>query len=74
MGKKKQVREWKNSWTRKIALLLSAYIVIVMIMFEGKIIQPMINAIVPSIIFVIITTYLYPLTKKKWEAQNKKRV
>ncbi len=73
MAEKKMKKEWKNSWTRRIALLLSSYIVIVMIMFEGKIIQPLINAIVPSVLLVIIAVYLYPLTKKQWERCQQKK-
>ena len=58
-------KTWETSWIRKLIILILTYIVIVIFFFFAKLQKPFINAIVPSIAF-IISTLTVPLFKKWW--------
>lgn len=58
-------KAWETSWTRKILILALTYIVIVIFFFVAKLPDPFINAIVPSMAFVL-STLTIPVFKKWW--------
>lgn len=57
-------KAWETSWTRKISILILTYIVIVIFFLFAKLSKPFINAIVPSLAFVLSTLAITPI--KKW--------
>lgn len=58
-------KSWETSWTRKIMIAILTYIVIaVFFIFVGTV-EPLLDAIVPSIAF-ILSTLSAPLLKKFW--------
>lgn len=58
-------KAWETSWTRKIILLLCTYIAIGLYLSAIQVGRPWINAIVPSIGFMISTLSI-PVFKKMW--------
>ncbi len=58
-------KAWETSWTRKIIILCLTYIVISIFFFFAKLSKPFLNAIVPSLTFVLSTLSI-PLFKKWW--------
>jgi len=58
-------KEWETSFTRKIAILILTYIVIVIVFIVIGLPSPFLNAIIPSIAFVLSTLTLNPI-KKIW--------
>lgn len=58
-------KAWETSWTRKIVLILFTYIAIGLYLQAIQIDRPWINAIVPSIGFLLSTLTL-PWIKKWW--------
>jgi len=48
-------KEWENSWTRRIAISVVTYAVIVVIMFALGIQSPFVNALIPTVAFVLST-------------------
>lgn len=58
-------KAWETSWTRKCVILLLTYLVITIFFFTARLSDPFINAIVPSLAFVISTSTL-PLIKNWW--------
>lgn len=58
-------KTWETSWTRKIIILILTYIVIVIFFFFAQLSKPFINAVVPSIGFVL-STLSVPLFKNWW--------
>ena len=58
-------KAWETSWARKILILLLTYIVIVIFFFFAKLPEPFVNAIVPSLAFVL-STLTMPILKKLW--------
>jgi len=59
-------KTWETSWARKLAILALTYIVIVLFMLVSRIENPWVNAVVPSVAFVISTATL-PLIKKLFQ-------
>lgn len=58
-------KDWELSWTRKIVILLLTYAVIAIFLFATKLPNPLINAIIPSIAFVLSTSSVN-IVKKWW--------
>jgi hypothetical protein len=57
-------KAWETSWTRKITILLLTYVVIVIFFIFAGLPKPFINAVVPSLAFVLSTLAISPI--KKW--------
>jgi hypothetical protein len=58
-------KEWETSLTRKIAILILTYVVIVIMFIVIGLPSPFLNAIIPSIAFVLSTLTLNPI-KRIW--------
>lgn len=65
-------KAWETSWTRRIIILFLTYIVIVVFFFFAQLPNPFINAIVPSIAFVL-STLTVPLFKNWWLRKNRNK-
>lgn len=59
-------KDWETSWTRKILLALFTYLAIGLYLNAINIPEPWLNAIVPSIAFLLSTLTL-PYFKKYWQ-------
>jgi len=58
-------KAWETSWTRRILILILTYIVITTFFLFSKLPEPFINAIVPSVAF-LLSTMTVPVFKKWW--------
>ena len=58
-------KAWETSWTRKIIILCLTYIVMVIFFFCANLPKPFVNAVVPTLAFVL-STLTVPLFKKWW--------
>ncbi len=58
-------KAWETSKTRKFAILLLTYIVMVVFFIVAKIERPFINAIVPVVAFLLSTATL-SFFKRRW--------
>jgi len=58
-------KAWETSWTRKVIVLLLTYTVVVVFFAVARLPEPFINAIVPSLAFVL-STLSVPAFKKWW--------
>ncbi|MFA6552776.1 MAG: hypothetical protein WCT19_04750 [Candidatus Paceibacterota bacterium] len=58
-------KAWETSWTRKIVISLLTYIVIVVFFYFAQLPKPFINAIVPSLAF-ILSTLTISFFKRQW--------
>lgn len=66
-------KAWETSWARKIIIFLLTYTVIVIFFFFTELPSPFLNAIVPSLAFVL-STLTVPVFKKWWlNKRGKKR-
>lgn len=63
-------KAWETSWSRKVLILLLTYAVIVTFFFFAGLQKPLLNAIVPSLAFVI-STLTIPFFKRLWLKHNK---
>ena len=61
-------KTWETSWTRRIAIATSTYILIAIFLFMIKIEKPFLAAIIPSVAYLISTTTLGIL--KNWWLEN----
>lgn len=62
---------WEKSWTRRLLLLLFTYLAVGVYMQAIKLPDPWLNAIVPSVAFMI-STLTMPFFKKVWlKSKNK---
>jgi len=59
-------KEWETSWSRKILLMTFTYLGIGFYLLAINIDKPWLNAIVPSVGFLLSTLTL-PVFKKIWE-------
>ena len=59
-------KAWETSYTRKIAIVILTYLVVVIFFFSANLPKPFINSIVPSLAFTISTLTL-PWFKIIWE-------
>lgn len=58
-------KAWETSWTRRILLTAFTYLAIGIYLWAIKITRPWLNAIVPSVAFMI-STLTVPFFKKLW--------
>jgi len=58
-------KSWETSKTRKVIIVILTYIVIVLFFFSAGLPNPLANAIVPTVAFVLSTASL-PWFKKVW--------
>ena len=58
-------KAWETSWARKILVAILTYIVIVLFFFFAKLPNPFINAIVPTLGF-LLSTLSISYFKKVW--------
>lgn len=59
-------KAWEVSWTRKMVIALFTYLAVGFYMRSINIDRPWLNAIIPSIAFLLSTLTL-PFIKKTWE-------
>ena len=59
-------KAWEGSWTRKIAIVICTYIAVGIFLTVIKVTAPWINAIVPTIGFMLSTLTL-PFVKNWWK-------
>lgn len=64
-------KQWETSWTRRVLILFLTYIVIVIFFYAAKLEKPFLNAIVPSVAFLLSTSTV-PFFKKWWIKANKR--
>jgi len=65
-------KAWETSWSRKILIAVLTYIVIVIFFFMAGSNEPFINALVPTLGF-ILSTLSVNLFKDIWLSRYKKR-
>ena len=65
-------KAWETSWTRRILLTLFTYLAIGVYLWVIEIPRPWLNAIVPSIAFMI-STLTMPFFKQLWLKSLRKR-
>lgn len=58
-------KEWETSYTRKIIIAVLTYLVIVLFFISANVANPFLNAIVPTLGFILSTLSL-PYFKKIW--------
>jgi len=63
-------KAWEASWTRRIIILILTYIVIVIFFWFAELSKPFLNAIVPSLAFVL-STLSVPMFKRWWLDKKK---
>ncbi|MDO8514891.1 MAG: hypothetical protein Q7S14_00160 [bacterium] len=59
-------KAWETSWTRKIVIAILTYLTITIYFFTINVDKPLLNAIVPTLGFMLSTLTL-PYFKKIWE-------
>ena len=64
-------KAWETSFTRKIAIFLLTYIAVVLFMYFSNISKPFLNAIVPSLAF-LLSTLTMPFIKRWWLKKHNK--
>lgn len=62
-------KDWETSKTRKIVIAIFTYIVIVLFFYFAKLSKPFLNAIVPTLGFMLSTLSI-PIFKKWWINKN----
>ena len=60
---------WETSWTRRLFIAITTYLLIVIFMFVAKLEKPFIGAIVPAVAYLISVSTL-PYLKKWWVSKN----
>lgn len=63
-------KDWEVSWTRRVVILLLTYIILGLYLWIIKVNDAWLNAIVPSIGFVLSTASL-PWFRRLWEYNKK---
>ena len=58
-------KAWETSFLRKILIAVFTYLIIVLFFFIAKLSKPFVNAIVPTLGFVL-STLTIPIFKKYW--------
>lgn len=59
-------KAWETSWTRRVLIAVLTYVVIVLFFFSARLPKPFVNAIVPTLGFVLSTLTLR-WVKKLWQ-------
>lgn len=63
-------KRWETSWTRRILIAFFTYLAISIYMWAVSIDRPFLNAIVPTVGFMLSTLTL-PWFKKMWTKRNR---
>ena len=63
-------KDWETSWFRKILVAVLTYVMIVLFFFFTELPNPFLNAIVPTLGFVLSTASI-PFFKKIWVKNRK---
>ncbi|PJC36957.1 hypothetical protein CO046_03275 [Candidatus Peregrinibacteria bacterium CG_4_9_14_0_2_um_filter_53_11] len=58
-------KAWETSWTRRLLVLVFTYLVIVVLFLVVELPNPFVNALVPSVAFVL-STLTVPFVKDWW--------
>lgn len=58
-------KAWETSWTRRLLIAVLTYIVIVLFFYAASLPKPFVNAIVPTVGFVL-STLTVPVVKRIW--------
>lgn len=58
-------KAWETSWVRRVCIAIFTYLAISLYMLAVDIDRPWLNAIVPTVGFMISTLVIYPI-KKIW--------
>ncbi len=58
-------KAWEKSYTRIVAVSVITYILAVIVMFVLEIVNPFINAVIPTLGFMLSVQSL-PLIKRRW--------
>jgi len=66
-------KAWETSWTRKCIILIFTYIVVVIFFTVARLPEPFVNAIVPSLAFVLSTLSI-PAFKKWWIGRQSSKI
>lgn len=64
-------KAWETSWVRRILIMCLTYIVIVIFFLVAQLPKPFLNALVPSVAFLLSTLTL-DLFKKYWIQYHRK--
>lgn len=62
-------KAWETSWTRKIIIAIFTYFVMVVFFYFANLPKPFLNAVVPSIAF-IVSTLTISFFKQIWIKNN----
>lgn len=62
-------KAWETSITRKVLVAILTYIVVILFFFFAKLPKPFLNAIVPTIGF-LLSTFSVSFVKKVWLKNN----
>lgn len=63
-------KAWETSWERKITIFVLTYAAISIYFLAARLPQPFLNAVVPSLAFVI-STFSLPFFKEAWARSRK---
>ncbi len=58
-------KAWETSWMRKLLILFLTYIVVLIFFLVANLSQPFMNALVPTLAFVLSSSTL-PIVKRWW--------
>jgi polyferredoxin len=64
-------KAWETSWTRRVLIFVLTYIVIVIFFYFAELPNPLTNAVVPAVAFLLSTLTL-SYFKKLWLRRNSK--
>lgn len=62
-------KAWETSWTRRIYIIITTYIVIALVFTILQLEKPLVNALIPSVAFFVSTTSL-GIIKEWWLKRN----
>ena len=65
-------KAWETSWTRRVAISVLTYLVIVLFFHSARLPSPWLNAIIPTLGFVLSTLTL-PFLKRMWMRRSSNR-
>lgn len=62
-------KAWETSWTRRLYIIITTYVVIALVFAVLQLEKPLVNAIIPSVAFFVSTTSLN-IIKEWWLKRN----
>lgn len=63
-------KAWETSWTRRITVAISTYIIISILLMTIKVDRPFLNAIIPAVAYLLSTSSL-EIMKNIWLSKRK---